>query len=424
MRAVDRTPELGGFEDVLAEALEDLEQWLHRNGTAGYDPYDVKGLDFVACPRTAGERAKRFLTLGAEEFAPLTVRRQLRVEPTINAKGLGLLTEAYRLRYGATGDGQYLTRAIELAEWLLEHPSPGYSGLCWGYPFDWQSRVFIPKDTPSSVVSATVGHALWGLHETTGNDEYLHACVEICRFFLRDLNVDELGSDRICFSYTPIDRFHVHNANLLVSEFLLRIGASVGADGFTDTGTRALGYALSEQNADGSLCYWARDQDATCRTDHYHSGFDIRSLYGIWQVTGERRVREALTRYYDFYCRQLFDDQYRVLYTPTRRYPINVHSCAEAILCHSTVAREFPEAAEYVRQVAAWTVEHMQNADGSFAYMIRRLGPIRWTNRIPYVRWGQAWMFRALATAVLAFGEGGFGETGGPGDTRERSEDA
>jgi rhamnogalacturonyl hydrolase YesR len=320
----------------------------------------------------------------------------------VNPKGLGLLAEGFRLRYETTGNTQHLNHSKEAAELLLQNPSRGYSGLCWGYPFDWQSRIFIPRYTPSSIVSATIGHALWGLSQTTGQAHYVDACTEICRFFINDLNHDVLDGNRICFSYTPIDRFHVHNANLLVSEFLIRVGTHVGSTEFVDHGYRALHYALSEQNADGSLCYWGRDQDSRCRIDHYHSGFDIRSLYGIWKATDDPGVRDALDRYYAFYRTRLFDRRFHILYRPDRRYPVNIHSCAEAILCNATLARDYSEAWEYLEHASAWTVEQMQNTNGSFAFMRRRLGPIRWTNRIPYLRWAQAWMLRALATACHA----------------------
>jgi hypothetical protein len=43
-------------------------------------------------------------------------------------------------------------------------------------------------------------------------------------------------------------------------------------------------------------------------------------------------------------------------------------------------------------------MKNMAAADGSFYYQRHRL----WTNRVPYMRWGQAWMLRALAKLLLA----------------------
>jgi hypothetical protein len=47
-----------------------------------------------------------------------------------------------------------------------------------------------------------------------------------------------------------------------------------------------------------------------------------------------------------------------------------------------------------------WTLGNMAAPDGSFYYQRHRL----WTNRTPYMRWGQAWMLRALARLQLFSG--------------------
>ena len=43
--------------------------------------------------------------------------------------------------------------------------------------------------------------------------------------------------------------------------------------------------------------------------------------------------------------------------------------------------------------MACWTIATMQEKDGYFVYQIHR----RFTNRIPYLRWSNAWMMYALA---------------------------
>jgi len=84
--------------------------------------------------------------------------------------------------------------------------------------------------------------------------------------------------------------------------------------------------------------------------------------------------------------------------TPRSLYPINIHSCAEAILCHSTLAPDFPEAAGYLRRCVPWILQTMQHSEGWFVYMVRKTKPgFDWKLKIPYIRWGQAWMLRALA---------------------------
>lgn len=391
---------------LVLDAVRRLDHWLQDNGWAGYDPYDLPGMPILLAPETRTRRWLKRQASRMESCFPVVPRRLLRVPKAINAKAMGLFAEGYRQLFETTGHAPFLHRAQEALSWLEANPSPGYAGPCWGYPFDWQSRVLIPRGTPSSVVTATVGRAFWGFYRMTGERRYLDTCLGICEFFLKDLHIDDLDDGRICFSYTPVDRFHVHNANLFVADFLARIGRETGRSELLETGLRATAYALSEQNSDGSLFYWGRDQNPADRMDHYHSGFEIRCLHGIWKSTGDPDVRQALEAYYAFYKERLFDRSGIPKMTPTSLYPINIHSCAEAILCHSTLFRDFPEARDYLERSIPWILDHMQHPKGWFIYMIRRLKVgLEWKLAIPYIRWGQAWMLNAMAAFLEEFTE-------------------
>ena len=49
-------------------------------------------------------------------------------------------------------------------------------------------------------------------------------------------------------------------------------------------------------------------------------------------------------------------------------------------------------------KIARWALENMQDKKGYFYYQ-----KTKWyTNRIPYIRWSQAWMFYALAHLLAA----------------------
>jgi len=377
-------------------SVDALVAWIDRHGWAGFDPYDLRARPAFRRPGAVGGALRRL-----DDLAPWALRRALGVRPTVNAKAMALFADGFRRLYGATGDERHLDRAREALAWLEANASPGYNGLCWGYPFDWATRILVPRGTPSAVVTATAGQAFLGFWELTGEARYLDACRGICTFFTADLNRDEVGDGALCFSYTPLDRFHVHNANLMVAELLAQVGAATGDDGLSGLAARAAAYALGEQNADGSLCYWGRDQDTGCRIDHYHSGFEIRSLHAIWRVTGAPEVERAWRAYHAFYAARLFEDGTVPKLTPASTYPIDIHACAEAILCNSVLAIDVPAAAAILDRCLPWTLDHMQSPEGWFAHRILRLrGRREWRVAMPYMRWGQAWMLRALAEVV------------------------
>lgn len=377
-------------------AADKLDAWVRANGWAGYDPYDILGHRYVISPRNGVQRLMGQIMLQAARLAPLATRRLLRFPKLISPMGMGLFAESYRRLHVATGESRYLELAEEALDWLDANQAETSAGRGWGSPFDWRSRRLIPAGTPCGVVSCVVGDAYLGFYAMTGEERYLAACRGIAEFLTHGLNIDDMGGGRVCISYSPLDRFHVHNANLHAAEFLIRLGEETGVSSHVELGRRAVEYSVSEQNEDGSLCYWGRDQASGlgCHIDHYHTGFEIRSLHSIWRTTGERAVKRALERYYRFYCKALFDEAGRPKHTPDSLYPVNILSCAEAIRCHGTLLSDFAVAEEHLERALPWVLTNMQRRDGAFIYMIT--GRLRRRLSVPYMRWGQAWMMRAL----------------------------
>lgn len=393
------------MERVLSEQLSLVEQsiarldnWVISNGWAGYDPYDLRqhSLLTISRPKAIG-KAVRATILGTELLFPMASRRILGIPQEVNAKAMGLFAAGYQVLYEATDEERYLDRAQEALTWLEENPSQNYTGLCWGQPFSWQSLVSIPKNTSSCVITAIAGDAFWRFYQMTLHSGYLDNCKSICEFFLNDLNIDEFGDGSICFSKTTVDHFHIHNCNLFVADFLLKIGKELKRREYVEAAWKAVAYTKSEQNDDGSICYCGKDQEDGCRIDHYHSGFEIRCLHSIWKSSAEEEIYRILERYYRFYCENLYTANGIPKIGPHALYPVDIHGCAEAILCQSTLAPDFPEARDYLQGCVSWIVNTMQQPDGWFIYTVRKMGWLRWKQKIPYIRWGQAWMLRALA---------------------------
>ena len=152
---------------------------------------------------------------------PVNLRPFLFVKKDYNPKGLGLLLWRYAKLYAREKDPCYLERIDKLLDLLEGLKSRDCSGNGWGYNFDWQSRAFfVPKFTPTVVNSAFIGHALLDTWEMTGNKRALDMALPIADFILRDLNRHEQDG-AVCFSYTPLDRYFVHNANLLGASLLM-----------------------------------------------------------------------------------------------------------------------------------------------------------------------------------------------------------
>lgn len=319
----------------MHRAVADLDGWLGRNGWAGYDPYDIRGhplmLKLLKHDDVWPLRSVVATGLGqlVDRF-PRASRSLLRIRKKPNAKAMGLFASAYLRLHQRLGTASYLEKATECLDWLRDNRIQGYSGYCWGHPFDWRSRVMLPEGTPLSTVAAVCGDAFWDFYGAAKDRRYLDVCEGVCEFFINDLNIDEVGKEQACFSYSPIDRFHVHNANLMVADLLTKVGVSTQRNEFLEYGMRAFTYTLSAQNEDGSFYYWSlsdrdvyRIPDAILRyIDHYHTGFVLRSLHSIYRNSGDGRAFDALEKGYRFYVDNLFGDGMIPKFTPDLLYPI------------------------------------------------------------------------------------------------------
>ena len=85
---------------------------------------------------------------------------------------------------------------------------------------------------------------------------------------------------------------------------------------------------------------------------------------------------------------------------PSSIYPVNIHSCAEAILCNTTLAEEFEEGRALLPGLCDWIIANMQTPQGWFIYMIQQVDQKERHVAIPYIRWGQAWMLASLSEYV------------------------
>jgi hypothetical protein len=398
------------IQELVRKSIRINEEWMEKNGYKGYDPHDIKGLPLFIYFLKPGHgvlmKIIRKPFFWAIDYFPQTMRKIFSVPKTINAKGMALFARANLNLYAVTKEDKYRERTLYCLNWLQQNSSKGYKNNSWGYPFDWQSGVFTPAGTPASVVCYAVCDAFWHAWKILGDSKYLEVCIGICNFFIEDLNIDVINEKSICFSYTPLDHLHVHNANLMVAEILVRIGKATENKQFIEVGLKASNYALEEQQQNGSILYWGNDQQfySPGSIDHYHTGFEIRCLFGIWKNTGIDSYRVSYERYYEFYLNNfLFQKNEKILpkMTPTNLYPINIHSCAEAIILNSMLFNERNEPSKFIDKLTESIIMNVQEKDGSFIYMKRKIGRFTIKDKSPYIRWGQAWMYFALSEYLL-----------------------
>ena len=390
--------------DDCERAFQSLLRYCRAESWAGYDPYD--GLTSpLALFFPFKQRLARTVLTQLVKRSPFNLRPALGIGKELNSKGVALAARALMLLADREGCGlgsqiievpEYQPAGIEadlnfLMSRLESLRSAGYPEACWGYPFDWQSRVFFaPRGTPNAVCTAFAGHAYLDWYERTGSEFVLKMAVSSCRFLLDRLNrTKESGWD--CFSYTPFDHSRVHNVNLLAAELLARTFTHTGIEEYREVAERATAFTLGRQRSDGSWPYGEAESQAWI--DSFHTGFVLVSLKHVNQYLKVKECRDALFAGYEFYERRFFLADGTPGYYHDRLHPHDVHSAAQGVITFVEMTELMPNAKAMADQVVRWTIQNLQSPRGFFYFQRHRL----YTIKIPYMRWAQAWMLYALS---------------------------
>ena len=375
------------------ELLNKLLDYCRKEDWQGYDPYDA--LNSSLCRLMPDSKYIRIAWTQLIKRSPINLRPIAGIKKGENPKGLGLFARALLVAYRKTRDERQRRDAESLLERLLVLRSPGYGGrACWGYNFPWQSRAFfVPAATPSIVCTTFIAQAWLDHYELFGEKRSLDVARSACDFILQNLNCKEDG-ESLCFSYTPLDRAEVHNANLHGAELLARVAQHTGETELCKKALSSARFTVSRQDADGSWPYGTAPFQSW--RDSFHTGFNLVSLASIIKDCNASEFQGALERGLQFYGLHFFLADGTPKYYHNRLYPIDIHSSAQAIITFSRLKQICPDARERIERIVNWTVSHMWDERGFFYFQRSRY----FVNKIPYMRWAQAWMAYALALAV------------------------
>ena len=389
------------------DTYKNLYNWVKKSDFKGFDPYDIKSLPWIVFLTKKGN--KHYLVNVFKEFLfelfysfPYIFRFVFRVKKNHNPKAFGLIAQSNLQFYQFSNDEFYLQESIKCIQWLDSKKIIIGEGVGWGYPFDWQSTELIPKYTPNGIVTTVAGDAYWSMYKQIGDKAYLNTCIAISNFLIT-LPFDRLDDKRLCFAYTPVFQNHVHNLNLFIAEFIIKVGIEIDNPEYVHMGNCALNYSLSNQREDGSFDYNGPPEKPNNFVDNYHTGFVLRMLHSIWKITGRKDVYQALSRCYAHYTSNFFEDNQIPKLMPNKKYRIDIHSCAESINCLSELSVTFPEGLQLAERILDWTIDNLYDKKGYFYYGIlkSRFTGLPFKSKIAYLRWGQAWMLKALSSFLL-----------------------
>lgn len=403
----------GNFSVFLAETVENrgrgpkytptLEQiafavlgWMERRAYRGSDPYQLDD--------------KLNLFPSTSPFRPLMVQIRAALKPlhpfipkaffsatppVLMPKVLGLVLSGLAHLVSRMDRKTFEAKASALADLLRRHRSNCSPHLCWGHPFRWGASIRYEPDTPSVPVTAIIGHGMLDAVDANFSGFSDSELLSVADYLIEGNGFKDFG-DSLCFYYAPNCADLTYNTSVIAATYLLRI--SLRSPAFTKYQTlahKALRFLLEGQNLDGSWFYTDPRGDSPWdkTIDGRHTGFILEHLAMALQLLPEQNklrleLHAALDRGTTYFLQNLMDGPVP-RWSPQTTYPVDIKDAAQAIITLACLGK-----LDLAKACWDFTREHFFDGSAAFWFKLHADG---FTNKAVFIRWAQAWMFKALA---------------------------
>lgn len=358
----------------------------------GYDPYDGLNSYFIWPFVFLKQSFVGLCWIQFCKLSPVNFRRLLLVPKALNPKGVALFISGLLQDYQRTQDARFLKQAQELGDWLLTQQCDKgvWTHPCWGYHFDWKARAFfVPKGKPNVITTVYVSRALYELGVLAQREDMRLSALASADFMVEHLATKLDG--REFFAYIPGETAFVHNASLWAAAWVAFAAKQTNNPSLQDLALRVARQSVGEQRPDGSWVYGARKHHQF--VDGFHTGYNLEALHEIRNALGVSEFDAAIASGLAYYKAHFFEADGAAKYYNNNRYPLDMHSVAQAVFTLLRVGGE-PDDWRLAEKTLQWSMNTLYlPKQQRFAYQITPL----YTNKINYVRWTQAWAYFALA---------------------------
>ena len=392
---------------IIEDSIANLNKFVKKNRWEGYDPYDGLNSKFTSFVSNKSKWMSIFI-IQFNKKSPINFRSILGVKKGIDVKGMALFASAYLKLYKSIGDAEFLNEARSCLDFLKNKSlNENYCGHCWsGHYFKYQSvKSALTPEIPDIISTVTCALAFLEDHKITGAEESLEIAKSSADFVVDTLFIN--NKRKSFFLYTPLNEPNtiVYNASTHAVMLLSNVNEHIKIkdDKNLEISKKVMDYIISKQKSNGAWYYSETNGNERIQID-FHQGFILDALYDFIRYIkpNDDKYMKALLKGAEFYKNEQFLPDGRCKYRWPKLYPIDIHNQAQGIITFSKLSEIKPEYLEFAKTIAKWTIKNMQDESGYFYYQKHRF----YMNKIPYMRWGQAWMMLALASLVEAMENG------------------
>lgn len=384
----------------LAHRFGLLRSYVESRQFAGYCKFDALNSPLLEA-LFGFSPISRLLVTQAVNRIPLPLRAIFGVRKARNPKGIANFVKGYATLYAVSGEGEYLAKATELADWLLGHHSAKYGrgprhGIGWGYHFPWQSPgFFAPRHAPNCIVTLFCAEALLQMYSLTKDARYRDAALGAKEYIQKELPILEETEAGKCIGYVADGpKWKVININAVAAGFLSKCAAAgLDADALVDA-RKMITWVLAVRTPENTWNYTEPKSQSGIGPDNYHTGGILDGILDYLLVSGDREFENAYAAALEVYRSRFFTEEGAPRWRLHKEFPQDIHGAAQGILTFSRASKLDPRYLADADRIAAWAMKHMQDEKtGTFYYQ-----RFRWfTWKQDLMRWNNSWMFWALA---------------------------
>jgi hypothetical protein len=386
-------------EKMLIDSMDSLSRWIDREGPYGWDPYDAL---YSPLNNKISSHYGKVLLIQLNKYSPINFRPFLKIEKGIDLKGVALFVQAYSNMYWLTRNDSYKEKIQKGLDFIISKSlSQKFGYDCWAshyYPYVTTDKNSLECNTPDiigtcqSIIALTLGHKIIADHE------YREAALSASHFLMDILYQQNDKFNFYKYSISEETEEIVPNASAHALEALsatLNIEDNMKVRNNCNEIIRSL---INMQNSDGSWIYSMYPDGSKKRIQlDFHQGYMINGLLSYLPfLSNPNEINKRIIKAAEFYKNILFRRDGSSCYRYPLPFPVDIHNQAQGIITFSKLGRINRNYLDFANMISKWTIKNMQDKSGFFNYQ-------KWpiiSNKIPHMRWGQAWMLLAITTML------------------------
>jgi|SRR5665647_1007801 len=385
---------------LVDNSIRSLYNWVKSEEYYGWDPYDALNSKLVS-KLCFNSPLLEILITQLNKYSILNIRPILSIEKGLDVKGISLFAQSFSKMYSLTKDQQYKDDLYKCIHFLKNKSlKQKYDFDCWaGHYFNYRGfdKSILAPDIPDVITTSNVIKAIADSYSIFEDEELKYIGKSAYDFLIKYL-LGKTDDGLYYLKYDPLSENKiVINASAEGLSAICRLMSLFDDIEMKRIACKLSEFLISTQDSDGCWIYSRYSSGKVRRQTDFHQGFIIDSLVeylSFAELKQKDILIESIKKGADFYRKRQFLDDGRCYYRYPKLYPIDIHNQAQGIITFSKLSMFDTEFLEFAKKIVKWTTFNMQDNSGYFFYQKNNII----TNKIPYMRWGAAWMMLALAT--------------------------